>query len=377
MVKILQFILLIALLFTCAPLARAANPASFTPAEGECDLPAPENLVITNSGSTFISIQWASAHTVVPYNVRVKMRDQNGQWQLILDSMYVYGTTFTAWNLQPGKYYRLEVAAICDRENGGMVSNRYSSIEKLTLIIDLIPEYSDDLPVNEPGACRMNCLVFTQPEPGEVRWFDIVRFNDLNMEVFSRYQVAFVSDNKIELSKVPDINYDGQTWPSQPVNQNGMPPVQFGIVYAYILDENEKKVAKVTFERIYSPSARLNVCISIMERGYHVRCIPPNPATKPFGGEGSAERTAPGAKSGTIYAVNPFSDQLTIRTTDAQADNPLHIQLLDPNGRLVLDQKSPAGQEYNLPTPHLPPGLYVLRIRSNQLTHILKVIKSH
>lgn len=372
MVKIPQFILLIASLFICGPSARASDSEHLTPSyasvEGECDLPAPQNLVVTNVGPTFITINWSPGHTAaVSYNVRVKVRDQYGQWQLVIDSMYVYGTTFTALNLQPGRYYRLEVAGICEREKG--VSPYFSSVERLTLIIDLVPAFHYELPQKAPVDCRMNCLELG--DIGVKQWFDVTRINSIGQVLFSRYQVWVDYDGRWKMLKVPDSNYPGQTWPGSPVDDEELPPPQTNIQHAYILNESGEKVCKVTFEIV---SGERRVCIASYLRGYSVRCIQPNDGDAD---NQAAQRSGSVAFSSTPVVVNPFSDQLTIRIPELQPENPVVIHLFDSNGRIVSEQKIFTVQEFNLPTTHLPPGLYVLRIRSNQNTHTLKVIKSH
>ncbi|MCK6692209.1 MAG: T9SS type A sorting domain-containing protein [Thermoanaerobaculia bacterium] len=382
MVKFLNSFLLICALFpvyTTSWAATTLNDPPLQEAGQECDLAAPASLTIVETGTTYITIAWTAVPNAYAYEVRVKEWDEGlGQWRLIIQDS-TFGTHYTATGLKYATTYRFEVAAKCNSRD---VSRNYSVIIGDTIIIDLVDMGRSELP-NESmirEECPQNCLVI-QPFTGEESacfWFDLGKTAN-GMTFYSRYQAWVVKsgngpdDSVVKIYKIPAESSSFSSWESDPRNQDHFAPPCFA-KEVHIFDQ-ELKAFLVTAS---VEQGQTNICFLVLAAGYNVRCLVPG-EYPPGGGDTGGRSDTPadaGSKSG-IGVSNPFTDFLRIKSPLTQPDMPVLIQLFDANGRLVLDEKMPAVQEYNLPTHHLAPGFYVLKVRANQNTQTLKVVKVH
>ena len=343
-----------------------------------CDLPAPASLSIVETGTNYITISWAAVLHAYAYEVRVQEWDSHtGQWILIKRDS-VFGTHYTATNLKYATSYRFEVAAKCNPED---VSPRFSVIIGDTIIIDLVDMGLKELP---PASmirvnCPDNCLTMEYEENGTgCHWFDVGKTVD-GQTKYSRYQTWIEKEDlassgyRVVIQQMPLTANPANSWESNPVNENNaFPPCQGYL--AYIRDV-ETNICKITVSNEEPP---FNVCFDILMEGYFVKCLVPGtyPPHEDEDDEYFRSHTPANADSKTLTTVsNPFSDFLRIKTVEAQPEATVIFQLFDTNGRLVLAEKMPAVQEYNLPTSHLAPGFYVLKVSANQNTQTLKVVK--
>ncbi len=344
-----------------------------------CELPAPASLSIVETGTNYITISWAAVQHAYAYEIRVKQWDpQAGQWILIRRDS-VFNTQYTATNLKYATSYCFEVAAKC---NPADTSPRFSVIIGDTIIIDLVDMGLTQSPPASMirGNCPDNCLTMVYDEDEtEYRWFDVGKTVG-NFIHYSRYQTWVEKDNmapsgfRVLIQQMPLSAHPFKSWESNPVNQNNEPP-PCEAYEVYIRDE-ASKICKVT---VSSAGVLVNVCFDILEEEYSVKCLVPS-QLPPDDDIDVYERSAPPAVAGSTSVIsvsNPFSDFLRIKSPLTQPDTPVSIQLFDANGRLVLDEKMPAVQEYNLPTSHFAPGFYVLKVSANQNTQTLKVVKVH
>lgn len=383
MVKFLSSFLLIWVLFAVGTTGRAATPLKdplLREAGQECNLNAPASLTIVETGTTYITISWAAVPDAYAYEVRVKEWDPGlGQWRLIIQDS-TFGTHYTATGLKYATSYRFEVAAKCNSRD---VSRNYSVIIGDTIIIDLVDMGRNESP-NESmirEECPQNCLVI-QPFTGEESacfWFDLGKTVN-GMTAYSRYQSWAVKsgsapeDLVVKIYKIPNSSNSFSSWESDPRNEDhNAPPCMAKEVYIFDQELNPFLVTASIKE------GQTEICFSVLAEGYFVRCLVPGNLPPGEDDEDSAQgRSDTPADAGSksdFSASNPFSDFLRIKSLPNQPDTPVAIQLFDANGRLVLDEKMPAAQEYNLPTAHLAPGFYALKVSADRNTQTLRVIK--
>lgn len=342
-----------------------------------CELPAPASLSIVETGTNYITISWATVQHAYAYEIRVKEWDpQAGQWILVRRDS-VFSTQYTATNLKYATTYCFEVAAKCSPTD---TSPRFSVIIGDTIIIDLVDMGLTQLPPPSMirGNCPDNCLTMVYDEnETEFHWFDVGKTVG-NFIHYSRYQTWVEKEDlapsgyKVVIQQMPLSANPSKSWESIPVNQDNAPPPC--AAYEVYIRDGETKICKVTVSNEEPP---FNVCFDILEEGYSVKCLVPG-TIPPDDDIDVYERSAPPVVAGLISGIsasNPFSDFLRIKSPHTQPDTPVSIQLFDANGRLVLDEKMPAVQEYNLPTSHFAPGFYVLKVSANQNTQTLKVVK--
>ena len=384
MVTILRLLFLLFVLSPAVTKGTTSSPDYILPG-GEifpaqisgCDLDAPAAITVEDAGATYITISWTVVKHAYAYNVRVYDVSQGLPGQLVIDAKPIMGTHYTATNLTPGAKYRLEVAAMCEGENEP-VSRRFTWIESLTLIIDLVADGYTALPsgLNPPYNCT--CMDLGNA-PNVYRWFDVVRITDGQMR-FSRYQIwleldTVLQQRRIRVKKIPEYYYPGQTWPSKPVDDQLEPPSQYFIGNVFVLDEGNQKIGRMDFD---FDGQNYKACANAMSAGYSIRCIPPNPVYPP-----NPPGEIPDIRSSeTLTEIpakttvsNPFSDFLRVTITAPLPETTTTFYLFDSNGRLVLEEQISAVQQYNLPTAHLAPGFYILKINANHASQTFKVIK--
>ncbi len=73
---------------------------------------------------------------------------------------------------------------------------------------------------------------------------------------------------------------------------------------------------------------------------------------------------------------NPFSETLEV-TLGENTQGPVHLQLLNLSGQVVIDRREMPGlEQVTLPTAHLASGFYMLRIEAAGEVQTIKVVKS-
>ena len=334
----------------------------------ECDLEAPATLTVDETGTSYIAISWSDDAHAFAYNVRVWEYENGPVPKLIVDAKPVHGTHYVASHLKYSRKYRFEVAPMCDEVN---VSRKFNWIEDNTLIIDLVVEGYTALPGMKmvPQSCNSMTINYNPAQP-EYKWFDVEKTVGSQTKI-SRYTVWVTNENgefKLKIQKVPESFYSGNSWPSLYRNENDQDPPCAAYFVSIIDDPHD--VCQIDLANFDPPFV---IYFSILRPGYAVKCL--IPYKLPTGGEGVDSRANDSDTDTATFVTNPFSDNLHITSAAQPAETAVTFNLIDSNGRVVLEEQRPAAQEYDLPTSQFPSGFYILKIGANQNTQTFKVIK--
>ncbi|MFN8304086.1 MAG: fibronectin type III domain-containing protein [Saprospiraceae bacterium] len=399
MPKIVSFLLLLCLAGINSPLFSSTvfpvdSPSAPT-ADDACTLAAPANLVVTEVGTTYISVAWDPVSGASKYRVKVKDLTTG----IEVSDQLVSGTTFTQNGLTAGDNYRFRVYSVCSNDEE---STAYAELEQSTIIIDLIleatnynsaPQYicsGGYSPVQQPVTCTFNY------QTGYAFWLEV---RAAGTSMMARYKAVVLGNGDVRVGLVPAGAGNYQPLPNlSTVNQNGTAPV----------NTNDQ----IESEKIFVLSNGSFACQFTMAHhgstgfvygwpssGYEFKVL--NPSAPPSGGGGSggggisnirpadqldatqkATETGSGVrddgaklqKDGPTLVVNPFSASLDVYLP--ASDQPVRLRLFSPDGRLVARQTCPAGTTLcSLPAEALPDGFYLLSVEKAGEREVFKVVK--
>ncbi len=394
MPKIVSFLLLLCFA-GINPASSADFPADLPPvsAADACTLAAPTNLVVTEVGTTYISVAWDPVSGASKYRVKVKDLTTG----IEVSDQLVSGITFTQNGLTGGDNYRFRVYPVCANDEE---STAYAELEQSTIIIELILEASNYnsapqyicsgsySPNQTPVVCTFNY------QTGYAFWLEV---RLAGTSILARYKAVVLGNGNIRLGLVPPGVGNYQSLPNlSTVNQNGAAPIN---TFDQVPSEKIFVVSNGSFASQFTMShhGSTGYVYGWPSNGYEFKVL--NPSSPPGGGGGGggisnirpadpldkAQEAAPDAvdtrddhntpKSGQTLVINPFSASLDV-FLPAAAGQPLTLRLFSPDGRLVAQQSYPAGAtQYSLPTAELPDGFYLLSVEKAGEREVFKVVK--
>lgn len=381
--------------FLCAAAAPADAPATLSPTADVCTLPAPNNLVVTEVGTTYISVAWDPVSGASKYRVKVKDLTTG----IEVGDQLVTATTFTQNLLTGGHNYRFRVYSVCSNEEE---SAAYAEVEQSTIIIDLIlqasnynsaPQYicsGGYSPSQQPVVCTFNY------ETGYAFWLE-VRAAGTNM--LARYKAEVQSDGNILIGRVPATSY--QSLPNvHTYNQSGLEPASLGDT---LVSEKINVMSNASFACEITVAHHNNTGYIYGWPTFSYEFAVLNPSPPPSGGGGGSgnggvknirpadqpdaaqEASETGADTrdddtpkeddGPTLVVNPFSARLDVFLS-AAGQSATTLRLFSADGRLAAQQSYPAGTvQCSLSTEGLPNGFYLLWVEKAGKREVFKVVK--
>ncbi|MDX1911470.1 MAG: T9SS type A sorting domain-containing protein [Saprospiraceae bacterium] len=360
-----------------------ANPFSDGATGGPADpppclMPPPASAGYTQFGSNWLKLEWS---TVVPPGISHRIKTYRLAGHLLVSNLVAPpGTDEIVINgLQPGTQYYSVINAICSDGTESLdviISNAGS-----TVITDLVVMGLSNS--NNPAVCTIdhtnNTCEFTTD--GTSYYFKVLQKTNPG---FFRQFIVRKENGKLR-AKVTSVGGD------YTFKIDGEDPTFAGVeghnFQIYINNGSGLfQIASFNLSEVKLPNGNIighlttTYLLSGPGTGYEIQrltAIPanlPTPPTRAPGGlDERSEKTAPQLKLNV--APNPFDDQLTLHFEQA-AQTPVWLRLLNLSGQVVLEERFEAGQAaYTVPTAHLSPGFYLLRLEAEDQVQTIKVVK--
>jgi len=355
---------------------KAASLGGLSPCS--CNLEAPANLQTVRLSTTFADISWSAINGAAGY--KVKLFKKVGNNFVFVNEVNNFSTSMTISGLTAGAEHLITVAGMCLSEMKGIgweVSSNVSMLPFPKVILDL--DVNLYLPLTgypiegaiENGQC---CFYYFSDANGNRIWVKVIeRSTD-----YCNAHPVFFYQFKVRLGKATDQNNIQcagllRTQNIGYLNSQIIPIPNMPLDYAVIRDQKEQiKVEVVKIERFGDLNDTRIRITNLDPEHYEFQCY-----EAPLGfGIPTDDRTKASSFSKiNIYPLNPFLNSLDVFIANP-TDLPLRLQLLDLSGQIIATQQYIAGQSnLSLPTAHLLPGLYLLRLESEGETQTFKVIK--
>ncbi len=339
-----------------------------------CDLPAPTNFHVVSVGASYVNLAWNSVPGASKYLLRTF--DSNDQ---LVSSQNPTDTTATVDGLLPGGSYYSLLSTECDGGVQGSVGEAtVARVNYIVLIVELIVQASGT------GGVMTENIGFCEEwhpwnETDNSYWIEVKEELGNKVALFQVYRAGFA---RVEMGGP----VQGGTLNAKHTNEAGVsPPPRITIFYyAEIKINNGPALYRLTFE--VQPTAveeKIRICaLNLIGSGYSIRLIRLNPPEGPGERDTNGKNSMPDSKENdlingsVLVRPNPFSDRLDVFTPGVSKGH-VNLQLVDLNGSVVLEGNFEAGQELcSLPTGHLSPGFYFLRMGVSGKVKTFKVIKS-
>lgn len=361
-----------------------ANISTGMPATGgpddppPCLMPAPQSASYFEFGSNWLKIKWV---TVVPPGVshRVKTYRQSDN-SLVANQVAPPGTSeLKITGLQRGVSYYSVINAICTDGTESLdvvVSNAGSTVISDLLAIGF--SNSSSQPVCTIDHTNNTCQ-FTVD--GTSYYFKVLQKNNpsFNRQFIIKKEAGKLRGKVTSAGGDYTFKIDGQDPTDDGVDGNN---------YQIYIDNGQglMQIANFQLSEVKLPNGSIighltaTYILSGPGTGYEIQrltAIPSGmqapPTRAPGGLDERSEKTAPQLKLNV--APNPFDDQLTLHFEQA-AQTPVWLRLLNLSGQVVLEERFEAGQAaYTVPTAHLSPGFYLLRLEAEDQVQTIKVVK--
>lgn len=364
MTQILRFALLCALIgMVSIPSLNAASPSIYPdPAEFSCNLPAPNNLQVTNTTTNSVSVSWDAVSGASGYWI-VATNTQTGQTYYTNTTGNTYDTPV---GLPSATWITVSVQPIC---NGGQVSANASLVQVLTeyvVIDDLVVQFPT--PVNEiecgDPITSPSCLAVHHT--GTYEYFRIY---------FDSNGVPVVAHANAEPSNGNYYSpgwYFGNRYNDIPTNGNSY--LSRGLVSITKIENTTNNLPDLphfTFTLCKTGNG-LTICHSSEDYSiWQMEC--PKQVGKSPVTTGVSDLSAAFFRA----SPSPFTEELRVELDADAIKSTSFIQLMDAGGRVVRNLHVGADNAVlNIETGDLPSGLYLLRCQSANKAQTVKLVKA-
>ncbi|MFN0174969.1 MAG: T9SS type A sorting domain-containing protein [Saprospiraceae bacterium] len=334
-----------------------------------CDAPAPEDFQVISIASGLVSLGWVPAWSEAYHTLTVYLQDEYGGWTTLATYSSVTGDSYAVSNLSVGSY-RITNATNC---TNGVTSIIYSEV--FFKIIDLTT--GGRIPLNPLPVANCGLISLSHEWVGfQVKEKLTGRSNlfEFQVEGLSGL-VRRVANNQIVA-----------------VNAGGFFPLgdqRLEVGFSFQMDDKSKPpgLQPIGFVEISQDgSGNIGICIDTInppvqwKPAYEFTALVAENTTTSFppgGGAGTGQGFGNDPSDGQFFARSPFLNTLEVFMPDyVNHNNEVYIKLLDLKGQTVLSEVFNMGNSsVSIPTSLLPSGFYILQIRSNQVTEVLKVLK--
>lgn len=345
--------------------------AKFSVEKDTCDLPAPSNFEVEGIGQDWVKLKWGPL--MIPRELRFRIYRESDNFLLsttIVPAGITEATIGIPFNTPV--YARANYICLDGSHSPNVAETRFHGV-----ILDLLvnghsaPSSSSSCHITGSGSCNFGMLGTTVFKISLIsngferasKRFYVEPYFDL-VEEQQRYKIQLTTGNT-------DTNNTFNFFCSPDV----VPDCSTGlIVVQYVQPGDDIVVA--TFD--CSQTSSTNELTANLYTGSSDYCRIDrltNFGGRPAGKDEVFNQHTNFAMPVATTAPNPFSESLTV-FLDTFTEN-VRFQLFNVNGQKVLDQEiADAQDQYSLPTAHLSPGFYFLRIEANNMVQTLKVIKS-
>lgn len=343
--------------------------------EDPCNIPAPSDFRITSMSTDEISLAWNPEWEGAKHTLTVFVKDSFDTWNPVKTYFNVLGSSYTIANLEPASDYKFSISTNCV---SGQISEKKAEILTRRLIMDLllygrVPEEPVEIGCANVDYTNYNWIGF-KVEP---------LLNSATEEFPSFFEIVVEKGNMPTSLAVRRVFYDH---PIVAANSDNIWPV-----YEDSMVESNTKfwlemqpgppvgsiIASILPMIHYSPLS-VDLCAEKLQKNYKITFLSAESANLPAFANLPNERHIPSYEDDSdIEVQNPFSETLKIFFPfPYQKDQNFSVSMVDLSGHIILKQNFHGSNEkIIIPTSLLLPGMYILKIESNQIAKVFKVVK--
>jgi hypothetical protein len=381
MVFLFRFLILASILCIGPGAAYSAGVEDVEKICLNCNLPAPDNVQITATTTSSLSVSWSSVPGAVNYLIKAKN---------LTTGNIDYSGTATALStictgLASATTYSVSVQAI---DNTGCTSENAGSARGTTDFIiadDIVMQFTPNTPITIPLQIPV--------EPNVIN-VGIRYEEDKGVIMFEKFGLFYSATGVLRVHH-DNIGSGGSYSGWQLGNGNQAPPiygynphVQAQKIYVYRLTS---PVPPSAFPAI-APDLVINVVpAGIQTMALSIDMVSSNspsyelwycnqPCSSGSNGEGGDRdhNTPPSSASSTTIVPNPFDDKVLVHFAPIADENGGQLRLLDANGRAIYSLPLSKNETSStLYTDGLPNGLYLIRLETADKVETHKVIKAN
>ena len=346
------------------------RPISATLDGGACDLLPPGNFQAIEIGTNWVKYGWSPSNAQSQHRVRT-FRAIDG-FLLNTTDVGPGNMEVTIQDLPSEVECYGEITTICSNGDEGKSAR---SLNFIVLILDLIvsgynPQFNTaTCPLFGPGSCEFSNTGITA--------FNVVKNGTGFSRIFGMERDFFAPPTYHAHLKDPNGTEKFRfICPAGGANPPCQGPTQLEIWF-HPTEGSPIRIAKFTAS---STNTASNLTFIELISGYQVYQLLYKPGRPSLPSNGSIQERdqyldildSPLATA----SPNPFSEALDVKLPTPSTEQ-VSLSLYNLSGQKVIGQEFAGGQEqYTLPTEHLSPGFYFLRIEADGEVQTLKVIKS-
>jgi len=334
-----------------------------------CDAPAPYSFRVTGIASDLVSLEWTPVWNSATHSLFVFRQDSTGEWANSGNYSFVQGEAYSIYGLKAGSY-KVLIATICP---SGETS--FKTAEVLFKIIELTT--AGRIPI---APVATDCA---QIDYQNHLWVGF-RVKEIETGKSNLFELKITGSWALirRVSNSPIVAVDGignyptgieqlQVSPSFEIRDLSK-PIGYRTIGFVLLTQN-----------LNGPIPTIGLCVDNnvpipWKPGYEFTALTAESVVNsaPPGGTISGFKSPVSTEKFT--AQSPFNNSITVFASETVLTNgTVRLQLFDLAGRLVQNEnvEIQSGQS-SVNTEFLTPGIYFLKINTNNDSQTIKVLKS-
>ncbi len=348
-------------------------------------LPAPQNLVVTNTTTTSIDIQWDPVPGAVDYRVAVFFAPGGPQ---VIPGIITSNTTASLTNLPSGTQYEIYVAARDASGQWGDMALLVASTNYDIIITDVVvkrgPQQVCTL-TNTAGVCNLSTT--------KAYWAELVKSSGektifvIKMDLPSKkLKCTEIWNNYGKLTYIDLIQFGTPCDPTQGIvrpNCSVATCTPSTVAHLTFVAQSNSTTSFKFVPTVFTPNNVLYIYNTIPVEGLgglaKTNNDDPTEIDPTIDSRWDGETSQISPITEVSVSPVPFQGHLNVTISDwnERQIQEINLDLFDLSGKLHRSTTLPASETVALDTEGLPVGMYFLRVKVGETVRVLKAVKGN